>query len=105
MPYSPRFSSAPRCQRSRWAHSARQVGITSVTTVQSAGETTSPPSVLQGQRDLVVLGEDKRVVDVAGNAGQCLAALVGQPPCSDACVGGDAVAVPVEHEHPHHAAA
>ena len=46
MPYAPRFSSAPRCQRSRWAHSALHDGMTSVTTVHSRGEIIRAPSVL-----------------------------------------------------------
>ena len=38
------FSSAPRCQRIRCRHSARQVGITSVTTRHCMGEIIFAPS-------------------------------------------------------------
>ena len=41
------FSSAPRCQRIRCRHSARQVGISSVMTWHCIGETIFAPSVFK----------------------------------------------------------
>ena len=38
------FSSAPRCQRIRWRQSARNVGMTSVTTRHCMGEIIFAPS-------------------------------------------------------------